>query len=106
MRGRGPDRGVGVGISVTDPMALWVVITWGPPWGAVNISLQQECIPVGCILHPYAGHVANPTACGQTNTYENITFPQTSFAGDNKTWCMTEAYRSAFSSLFFSFQAS
>ena len=61
-----------------------------------NFCKKQECIPVGCV--PSASHPTGPGGClpdppsphfpflphplprGQTNTFENITLPQTSFA--------------------------
>ena len=43
---------------------------------------KQECMPVGCV--PSAS-MAIPWGGGETDTCENITLPQTSFAGGKKT---------------------
>ena len=68
-------------------------------WGSESVGFRaeyhfkQECIPVGCVppaLYLTGGVSVGetplnrePLPCGQTDTCENITLPQTTFADGN-----------------------
>ena len=64
-----------------DLVALGVLL-----WTTSRLQIQQVCIPVGCVPPPSVATVNRIT-----NSCENITFPQTSFAGGNEVNLALEA---------------